>query len=161
MWFCVAFADTPASFPRPPAGVLDDAHLLTPDEVGALEAAVAGAPVAVVTVERAEPSPELFADALRAAWFPGEPALVVVLSTRDRRLVTRASPDLLDERWLAVMQQESMVPRLQQGDVGGALLAGVVRARDQLASAGDWTWSWVVLGGGLVAAAVVAMDRRT
>jgi uncharacterized membrane protein YgcG len=161
----VALAAGPPALP--PAGVVDGAGLLDPAAEAALAAAVAeveGGRVAVVTAATARPeTPEAAADALLAAWFPDGDGVVLLLAARERRLVARAGAGVagLDDRFLAVMAQESMVPRLVGGDVGGALLAGVARIDERLSGGGPGSAVGAVALGLAVALAVVGRELRS
>ena len=155
-----ARAAGPADLPLPPTGVADAVGLLDADAEDALARAVAGvegAHVVVVLAPFVAPeTPESYADLMLATWFPDGDGVMFLLSKRERRLVARAGTAVegLDARFLSVMAQEAMVPRLLDGDVAGALLAGVARVEERLDDHGP-SPAWVTVGLGLLVATLV------
>jgi uncharacterized membrane protein YgcG len=161
-WLGVAGAAGPTDLPLPATGVADAASLLDPaaeEELAGAVAGVRGARVVVVTVPWTAPlEPEVYADTMLDAWFPDGDGVMFLIAAREKRLLARAGPRVgLDARFLAILAQESMIPRLQHGDVSGALAAGIARVGENVDGGGS---AWPIALGLLAALVVVGREQR-
>lgn len=152
-WLLVspAFAvSSPAELQDPRATdrwVVDQANVLDDDAEKALNRELLGvlqekgAEVLVVTVDRVEGDPGLFALDLFRAWSPGrvnsDRGALILVVTETKSLAVNAGIGLmadLTDPWVASLQTDTMVPELAKGDVNGALTIGVAAIRDRIGS---------------------------
>ena len=132
--------------PRPRGGwVSDQAELIPPaterridERISALERDL-GVEIAVATVRDIDRTPREFATALFAHWGIGktraDSGLLVLLVADQRRMEMETGYGLeaaLPDGWLAVMQNEAMVPAFRTGDFAAGLEAGLARIDERL-----------------------------
>lgn len=139
-------SDVPS--PRPSGWVTDQAKVLGPDGVQALDAiaerlhADRGIELAIVTVDDVPGTPKQFATALFNHWGIGSAqthnGVLVLLVMARRRLeieTGRGIEAALPAAWLADMQRDRMVPRFKLADFRGGLVAGVQAIDEHLRAA--------------------------
>jgi uncharacterized protein len=132
--------------PRPHGSwVSDQAELIPPaterridQRISALERDL-GVEIAVVTVREIDRPPKEFATALFAHWGIGKSradnGLLVLLVADQRRMEMETGYGLeaaLPDGWLAVMQNEAMIPAFRTGDFAAGLEAGLARIDERL-----------------------------
>jgi uncharacterized protein len=103
-----------------------------------------GVEIAVVTVRDIDRSPKDFATRLFAHWGIGKAradnGLLVLLVVDQRRLEMETGygvEAVLPDGWLAVMQNEAMVPAFRSGDYAGGIEAGLARIDQRLRAQPD------------------------
>jgi uncharacterized protein len=124
--------------PRPSRWVVDQAEVLSDDDLAALERTLAaertrpGAEIAVVTVDAVPGTAKQFATALFNHWRLGradrDDGVLVLLVMAQRRVEIETGDGLqaaLPASWLAELQATDMVPAFKQRAFGRGLRAGV------------------------------------
>ena len=98
-----------------------------------------GVEILVATLDHVEGDPGVFAQELFRQWAPGrvnqDRGVLIVLVSDSKALAVNAGIGLmvdLTDPWVQEMQTTAMIPALQQGDVTGAVGAGVSAIRDRV-----------------------------